>query len=175
MTPDSWVPACGLGWRSKSKTPLNFWLLQISYQPCIRKIVLRLASTCLLQTLGSMPQCEARGHHLGHFRIFSPFMESFVSEQHVLFRADFLSVTSDLRFHDSAGSVASFSYLKYWENFKNLLVWNLNAYSLDIWYGASSSGFLPSLSKMAPSWGWHDLRIDTRYKKLYFTSVTYNK
>ena len=42
---------------------------------------------------------------------------------------------------------------------KILIVWNLNAKSLDIWYVASSSGSLPSLFKMASSWGWHDLHI----------------
>ena len=38
------------------------------------------------------------------------------------------------------------------ENFKNLLLWNLKAWSLDIWYVASPSGPLPSLFKWCP-WG----------------------
>ena len=42
------------------------------------------------------------GQNLGHLRFFSfsfSFMESFVFEQNVLFRADFLSVTSEYRVH----------------------------------------------------------------------------
>ena len=48
----------------------------------------------------------------------------------------------------------SFAYLghteiDFWdENFKNILVWNHKAYSLAIWYEASSSGHLPSLFKL---------------------------
>ena len=34
------------------------------------------------------------------------------------------------------------------ENFENLIVWNNNAESLDIWYVVSSIGFLPSLLKV---------------------------
>ena len=38
------------------------------------------------------------------------------------------------------------------ENFKNLLVWNHIAYSIDIWYVASTSRPLPNLFKLFP-WG----------------------
>ena len=38
------------------------------------------------------------------------------------------------------------------ENFKNLLVWNQKAWSLDIWYVASPCKPLPSLFKLYP-WG----------------------
>ena len=37
---------------------------------------------------------------LGLFSIFFSFIESFVFEQHALFRADFLSVTSNLKVYD---------------------------------------------------------------------------
>ena len=43
----------------------------------------------------------SKGSNLGHLNIFVflfSFMESFVNEQNVLFRVDFLSVTSDHRF-----------------------------------------------------------------------------
>ena len=41
----------------------------------------------------------ARGQNLGHlFAFIFSFMESFVNEKKVLFRVDFLSVTSDHRF-----------------------------------------------------------------------------
>ena len=46
-----------------------------------------------------MPWSGTRGQNLGHlffFLLFS-FMESFVFEQNVLFRVDFLSVTLDHR------------------------------------------------------------------------------
>ena len=43
----------------------------------------------------------ARGQNLGHLKMyFFSFLESFVFEQQVLFRADFLSVSSILRVHD---------------------------------------------------------------------------
>ena len=43
--------------------------------------------------------------------------------------------------------------IDFWdENFKNHLVWNQKAWSLDIWYVASTSGPLSSLFKLYP-WG----------------------
>ena len=50
-----------------------------------------------------MPKVGAKGQNLGHLRIFFifrfyfSFMESFVFEQKVLFRINFLSVTKDHR------------------------------------------------------------------------------
>ena len=50
-----------------------------------------------------MHRGAAKGQNLGHVRIFFflcfyfSFMESFVFEQKALYRADFLSVTSDYR------------------------------------------------------------------------------
>ena len=46
-----------------------------------------------------MPWGGARGQNLRHLRIFFfvVAMESFVFEQKILFKADFLSVTSDYR------------------------------------------------------------------------------
>ena len=48
---------------------------------------------------------NARGQNLGHFidffkTLFFSFIESSVFGQQVLFRTDFLSVTSDIRAHD---------------------------------------------------------------------------
>ena len=151
MTQNSWVPACGRGWRWKSRTPLKCFFFRYLTNHVLEQLIPFMAGFH-----SSASDTSTRGQNLGHLRIFSPFMESFVFEQHVPFRADSLSVTSDLRFHDSAGSVASFSYLKYRENFKNLLVWNLNALLRAL---ILSSGSLPSLFKMTPSWGWHDLHI----------------
>ena len=60
-----------------------------------------------LRTCGCMPGGGARGQNLEHLRIFFFFhffscmelfiFESFVFEQKALYRADFLSVTSDYR------------------------------------------------------------------------------
>ena len=46
---------------------------------------------------------RARGQNLGHLKVFYlsfSFIESIVFEQKVLFRAHFLSVTSDFRVHN---------------------------------------------------------------------------
>ena len=60
-----------------------------------------------LQTCGCMPGGGARGQNLEHLRIFFSFtffscmqlfiFESLLFEQKALYRADFLSVTSDYR------------------------------------------------------------------------------
>ena len=61
-----------------------------------------MAYTRRLQTLWSMPEDGARGKNLDYFRssfyhLFLFVIESFLFEQQVLFRTDFLSVTWDLR------------------------------------------------------------------------------
>ena len=68
--------------------------MQIFYRLFIRKLNFYLeiwyhswqAYTRQLLTLGSMPQCGARGQNLGHLIIF---LESFVFEQQVLSLFDF--------------------------------------------------------------------------------------
>ena len=49
-----------------------------------------------------MPQGGARGQNLGHLNFLLPYffslMLSFVFKEHVLFRVDFLSMTSDCSF-----------------------------------------------------------------------------
>ena len=59
---------------------------------------LGLTPSLCLPALGPSAFGGVRGQNLGHLFFLFTFMESFVNEQKVLFRVDFLSVTLDHRF-----------------------------------------------------------------------------